>query len=109
MLHSQIQDEATLATALEAERFLLFKHSHRCSVSDHAFRAYRFFVEAHPEVPHGWIDVVADRDLARLAARHTEVRHESPQALWLSKGHALWQASHFQITGEELAANILGT
>ena len=108
MLQHQITDQDALDAALAADRFLLFKHSDRCSISVHAFRDYRLFVEAHPDVPTGWIDVVAHRDWAREVARHVEVRHESPQALWLSQGHALWHASHFQITQPELAANVLG-
>ena len=106
MIRSEITTQEQLEAALQADRFLLFKHSHRCSTSTHAFRQYRMFVEAHPEVPHGWIDVVAHRDWARDMARQVDVRHASPQALWMNQGHVLWHTSHFEITTDSLAENV---
>ena len=98
MQRNQIRDEAQLGNALAADGYLLFKHSTRCPVSAHAFSEYRAFVQAHPDVTHGWIDVVADKALSLAAASRTRVEHQSPQALWIAMGSVSWHASHFDIT-----------
>jgi bacillithiol system protein YtxJ len=102
MAPRQITDERALATALGAERYLLFKHSNRCYISTVAFRQYGAFAAAHPEVPTGWIDVLAQREWSRRIARETGVKHESPQALWIRDGWVAWNASHGGITAAEL-------
>jgi bacillithiol system protein YtxJ len=99
----QLQDERELEQALLAERFLLFKHSRICPISAHAFEAYGEWA-AGAGVPTGWIEVREQRPLARRVADATGVRHESPQALLLSGGRAVWHASHGGISLEALKA-----
>jgi bacillithiol system protein YtxJ len=94
----RLRTEAELAAALAAPRYLLFKHSTSCPISAAAFAQYRRFAEAHPDVATGWIDVIAERPLARAVAERTGVRHESPQALVLETGAVRWDASHGAIT-----------
>jgi bacillithiol system protein YtxJ len=101
----RIDTREALENALRADVFLLFKRSFRCGVSVRAFRQYEAFLDEHP-IPTGWIDVVADRDLARFAASATGVRHQSPQALLLRRGEVAWHASQFDITRESLAAAV---
>ena len=102
MKRHQIRDASQLASALASEGYLLFKHSGRCPVSAHAFSEYRAFVLEHPEIRHGWIDVVDDRALSLEAASKTDVTHASPQALWIVAGSVSWHASHFEITQSAL-------
>ena len=73
-------------------------------MSDRAYREYRRFVEAHPEVPTAWIDVIDGRPLSREVAARTGVQHESPQALVLESGRSVWDASHGAVTREALEA-----
>ena len=101
--HLRIEDRSGLREALGADLFLLFKQSFRCPISLRAFAEYEAFVAAHPDVPTGWIDVVADRELSQEAARRTGVTHESPQALLIRDGAVAWHASHGAITVEALA------
>jgi len=100
----RIADRTELESALSGGRFLLFKHSRICPTSDRAFGAYRRFVEGHPDVPTGWIDVIAQRPWSQEVAATTGVRHESPQALLLEGGRVVWHASHFAITESALKA-----
>ena len=104
MEERRIRDRSGLREALGADLFLLFKQSFRCPVSRRAFEEYADFVLDHPEVPTGWIDVVADRDLSREAAEATGVTHESPQALLIRGGRVVWHASHGAITASALEA-----
>ncbi|MFN0244048.1 MAG: bacillithiol system redox-active protein YtxJ [Planctomycetota bacterium] len=99
----QLQAEVDLDTALASGGFLVFKHSLVCPVSARAFREYALFVEQHPNVPTGWIDVIGQRPLSKRIESATGVQHESPQALWLKDGRVAWSASHGAITGASLA------
>jgi transposase InsO family protein len=45
-----------------------------------------------------------ERTLSRRIADRTGVRHESPQAILVERGRAVWNASHGAITRESLAA-----
>jgi len=99
----QIKTRQALEQAIRADAFLLLKHSFRCSISDRAFKEYEAFRRDHA-IETGWIDVVADRDLSQWIAEETGVEHKSPQALLIKRGEVVWQASHFDITCESLAA-----
>jgi bacillithiol system protein YtxJ len=46
--------------------------------------------------------VVANRDLSLLAAERTGVVHQSPQAILLRSGKAVWSESHHGITAASL-------
>lgn len=101
---TRIRTEAELEAALAAPRFLLFKHSSTCPISAAAFEEYEEWLASAPAVPSGWLNVVAERPLARAVAERTGVLHESPQALLLAGGRCLWNASHGAITADSLRA-----
>jgi bacillithiol system protein YtxJ len=82
---------------------MLFKHSPICPVSDAALVEWRAFTAAHPEVPTLFVDVIADRTVARGLAQECGVQHASPQAIAFRNGHAVWHASHGAITADSLA------
>jgi bacillithiol system protein YtxJ len=101
---NRLRTAAELDAAFAAERYLLFKHSPTCPISAGAFREYERFASAHPELATGWIQVVAERPLARDVAERTGIHHESPQAILLVAGEAHWDASHSAITEASLGA-----
>jgi len=78
-----------------AEPVLLFKHSNSCPISA---RAYRQMQDV--KVPVSILVVQEDRALSRDIATRTGVRHETPQALVLRNGRAVWAASHFDISAD---------
>jgi bacillithiol system protein YtxJ len=78
-------------------------------VSAAAYREYASFRAAHPDVPSAWLDVIAQRPWSLEVALRTGVRHESPQALWLSSGRALWHASHGGVTAAALGSLVTGS
>jgi len=83
-------------------RLLLFKHSPVCPVSDEAHGQWQTFRADHPEVPTLFVDVIADRPVARGLAQECGVAHASPQAILFAHGVAVWDASHGGITSETL-------
>lgn len=72
---------------------LLFKHSNACPISSAAYqqmsRVKRYV---------GLVVVQQNRDVSREVESRTGVRHESPQALIIRDGAAVWTASHFGVT-----------
>lgn len=81
----------------------VFKHSLTCEVSAVALAEFRRFAgEDGVDGQLGLIEVQTARELSNELARRTGVRHESPQALLLRDGGAVWHASHWRIRVPEL-------
>lgn len=93
-LHSLDEYRAALAAY---PRVLLFKHSPICPVSHAAHGEWEAFRLAHPEVPTLFVDVIAERPVARGLAQDAGVPHASPQAILFVAGKAAWDASHSAI------------
>ena len=72
---------------------LLFKHSLTCPISGAAYQEMSGF-----EGDVSLIVVQRSRDVSREVEQLTGIRHESPQAIILRNGQAVWNASHWRIT-----------
>ncbi|MCA1621710.1 MAG: bacillithiol system redox-active protein YtxJ [Acidobacteria bacterium] len=95
---SPVSDAAALEELFarsHEEPVLLFKHSDACPISA---RAYGQMEQV--KTPVSIVVVQQSRDLSREVAERTGVRHETPQALVLRNGRAVWNASHFDITSD---------
>lgn len=57
---------------------------------------------AAPSVDHAWVRVIEERPLSLALADRVAVPHESPQALLIRDGAAVWNASHRAITAQSL-------
>lgn len=85
-------------------RVLLFKHSPICPVSAAAREQWQRFLDDRPDLPALFVDVIADKPVARGLAQACGVPHASPQAILFESGRPAWDASHGAITVESLAA-----
>ena len=93
-----VEDAAALERLLARSHegpVLLFKHSSTCPISAHAYREMR-----EVKSPVSIVVVQRSRELSREVAARTGVPHESPQALVLRNGRAVWSASHFEVTAD---------
>lgn len=85
----------------EREPVLLFKHSSRCSLSARAYREMQRLDDAEdPPVYH--LTVQEARDLSNAVEERLGIRHETPQAILLSKEKALFDASHHDVTAQNV-------
>lgn len=100
VLHSLDDYEA----AIRQPRVLLFKHSPTCPISAFAREEYEAFCRAMPDAVTAFVDVIADRAVARGLAERCGVRHASPQAILFENGEPRWHASHDAITTGSLHA-----
>ena len=85
---------------------VIYKHSNRCSLCSRAIQEVRQFADRHPSVPVFMIDVVNNRPASSLVAERFDVIHQSPQALVIRDGEAVWDASHLSVTAGELEGAI---
>lgn len=105
---------STVSSAEELDRLFetshrhpvwLFKHSLTCGISSSALREYQRAAAAVPEdrpVRFALLEIQPHRPLSDQVARRTGVVHQSPQALLLVDGEAVWNASHWQIQAADL-------
>ena len=93
-----VSDDAALEQLFarsHEEPVLLFKHSTACPISARAYKQMEGV-----KTPVSIVVVQESRDVSRAVAERTGVRHETPQALVLRNGRAVWNASHFDITAD---------
>ena len=79
------------------EPVILFKHSSMCPISSAAYAEMK-------RVPNDVSLVVVQqaRDLSREIEARTGIQHESPQAIILRNGRAVWNASHWSIKADAI-------
>ena len=87
---------------------VLFKHSTRCSISTIA----QYRLEGDWDLPDEaaalyFLDLIAHRELSSYIAEAFQVYHESPQVLVIRDGVCTYDASHLDITVEELRESLL--
>jgi len=106
--YCEIVTMESLAEALESseqQTVLFFKHSVTCGVSDRAFNEFQKYLES-PEgsLARNYVIVVQkSRDASNELARLVGVQHESPQAIIVRNGRAIWNDSHLAIKSQKLA------
>ncbi len=74
---------------------LIFKHSSTCPISATAYNQMSRLKESIALVV-----VQRARDVSRAVEEQTGIQHESPQAIILRNGKAVWNASHWSVTAD---------
>ncbi len=82
---------------------VLFLHDYSCPISRNAYGEMQ---RLSPEIigETRIVDVGREHALKQQIEAETGVRHESPQAIILRDGKAIWDASHFGITAKSVTA-----
>lgn len=93
------EDLDVLLALSESTPVMVLKHSTRCPISSFAHREYIEYVPGAAErgVTCAMILVVEDRAVSLELAERVGVRHESPQAILLRDGKAVWDDSHERV------------
>jgi len=102
-LHDIESVDAAIAESRERP-VLLFKHSRYCGVSCEALDELQSHIDAQavPTVAYKMVTVQTHRPVSDAVAQRLGIRHETPQAILLRNGKAVWNASHFRITARQL-------
>ncbi len=87
---------------------IIFKHSTRCSISMMAKKKLELESEAIPEnVPVYYLDLLSNRDISNTIAEIFQVHHQSPQLLLIKNGECTFEATHGEISAEEVAEQLV--
>ncbi len=98
--------KAILEASYEKPQFI-FKHSTRCPISFAAYEEYASYLqEPSSQTEHHLVKVVESRLISNEIQADLNVRHESPQAILIKNGKAVWHASHSDITASELETQL---
>lgn len=82
---------------------LIFKHSTRCNISTIAkYRLEDDWRFPQDTVASYFLDLLRYRPVSNQVAEAFDVYHESPQVLLIVKGECVYEASHLDISVEEL-------
>ena len=82
---------------------LLFKHSFTCGISAEALDEIIDHLNADAlDARYAIVTVQTHRDLSNEVAARLGVRHQSPQAIVIKDGKAVWTASHFRVNAAEI-------
>lgn len=110
---TELLNEVEWTNALEASKdhpVLLFKHSTACPISGAAYRRTGAYLdEKGEEAPEVYlVKVIEHRPVSLKIEEALGVKHESPQAILLKDGKAVWDTSHEDITAETLETALGG-
>jgi bacillithiol system protein YtxJ len=99
----ETQDIERLVERSKTHPVLIFKHSTQCSISDQVYEDFTRFMETAGDTECGLVLVIERRAISNAIADRFGIRHESPQAIVLKDGKAVWNASHWSITAGALS------
>jgi bacillithiol system protein YtxJ len=105
MQWTQITDTALVDEIKGQEGYsLIFKHSTRCPVSAMAKRRFEMDWDVIPEnTALYFLDLISFRSVSAHIAETFQVHHESPQVLLIKDGNCILDASHGDISADEVA------
>ncbi len=99
---STMQDVEELLRASVSRPVLLLKHSTACPVSARAHGEFCGLAARRSGAGEGplfaLVRVIEERPVSLALAARLGVRHQSPQAILIRDGRAVWHASHHEVT-----------
>lgn len=109
---NSLSEEAQLKAIREESQehpVMIFKHSTRCSISSMALaRMERNWKDqASGGISPYLLDLIANRSLSNAVATEFGVQHQSPQVLLISKGKCIYDASHYDISFDEISEQVI--
>lgn len=85
---------------------VILKHSTACPVSSNALREYEDYLDGSPNnnVDYTLVKVIESRPVSNKIAEDLNVKHESPQIIFVKDKSKYWTASHWSVTTEHMTA-----
>ncbi len=91
----------------------IFKYSPVCGISYSAEHELKTWLEKNSNISGtlALVDVVYHKEISRLIAKELDIKHESPQFIWIdSGGKVKWHTDHSDISiknlNEKIGSNI---
>jgi bacillithiol system protein YtxJ len=86
----------------QKETSVIFKHSTRCNISNMVLRFFEKEWKHMDGVSIYYLDLLAYRELSSKVAEEFQVYHESPQILVIKNGECILDASHQDVSAQEI-------
>ncbi|WP_219838924.1 bacillithiol system redox-active protein YtxJ [Paenibacillus sp. R14(2021)] len=85
---------------------LILKHSTTCPVSANALREFEDYLKSTPnqKIDYTLVKVLESRPVSNKIADELNVKHESPQMIFIKDKAKYWATSHWAITKEHMTA-----
>lgn len=97
---NELKSEKDLADALNlshSKDVLIFKHSIKCGISKMVLKQFEREFTSDGDTELYYLDLINYRSVSNAISEILSVVHESPQAILIRKGEALYHASHSSI------------
>lgn len=87
---------------------LVLKHSTTCPISAEAYNQFMTYVEGQEmeNIQYGLVKVIEMRPISNQIAEDLDLKHESPQCIYMKNGEVVWSATHWNVTEQALIENI---
>lgn len=101
---TSVNEWLSLLEASAETPVLVFKHSTSCPISAEAYEQWQSYMQSgpNPEIEYALVHVIESRPVSNLIADTLNVKHESPQVLFVKGRRAQWHDSHWRITESAL-------
>lgn len=85
---------------------VILKHSTTCPVSSNALYEYENYLKDTPnqEVDYTLVKVIESRTVSNKIAEDLNIKHESPQIIYIKDKAKYWTASHWSVTKAHMKA-----
>ena len=83
---------------------VVLKHSTICPISSNALEEYNQHLQNNPnsDVDYVLVKVIESRPVSNQIAEDLDVKHASPQIIYIKNKEKYWTASHWAITTEHM-------
>ena len=105
-----LEELDTLLVRSENEPVFIFKHSTTCPISARASDRVNAYINSSDQgLPSfNLVKVIESRPVSNAIADKLSIVHQSPQLILMQRGAGIWNASHHNITGENIAEALEG-
>jgi bacillithiol system protein YtxJ len=85
---------------------VILKHSTTCPVSSNALKEYDAYLNGNPNTDTDYflVKVIESRPVSNKIAEDLNVKHESPQIIYVKDKAKYWTTSHWAVTTEHITA-----
>jgi bacillithiol system protein YtxJ len=104
---TSVEDLQKINQKSENQKIMIFKHSTTCSISATVLaRMERHWADEKAKgIAPYYLDLLSFRDLSNQIAQSYGVKHESPQVLLIENSKCVYNASHYDISFDEVVNN----
>ncbi len=90
----------------EQQPFVILKHSTTCPVSSSALHEYEAYIkgENKADLTYLMVKVIESRPVSNQIAEDLDLKHASPQIIYVKNKEKVWNTSHWSITTKHISA-----